>query len=97
MSKRTKQDYTTEFRSRAVSMVISSEKTTAQIAKDLGMNVTTLYSWVSTAKSSESAVEEPNNAQLFDELKRLKKELAEVKEQRDILKKATAYFAKESL
>ena len=97
MSKRTKQDYTTEFRNRAVSMVISSEKTTAQIAKDLGMNVTTLYSWVSAAKLSDSKVDEPNSEQLFDELKRLKKELAEVKEQRDILKKATAYFAKESL
>ena len=36
------------------------------------------------------------NEQLFDELKRLKKELAEVKEQRDILKKATAYFANDA-
>jgi transposase len=96
MSKRTKQDYTTEFRNRAVSMVISSEKTTAQIAKELGMNVTTLYSWINKEKSSNSTQDQPSNAQLFDELKRVKKELAEVKEQRDILKKATAYFAKES-
>ena len=97
MSKRTKQDYTTEFRDRAVSMVISSEKSTAQIAKELGMNATTLYSWVSKVKSVNSTKDEPNNTELFDDIKRLKKELAEVKEQRDILKKATAYFAKESL
>ncbi len=96
MSKRTKQDYTTEFRNRAVSMVISSEKTTAQIAKELGMNVTTLYSWINKEKSSNPTQDQPSNAQLFDELKRVKNELAEVKEQRDILKKATAYFAKES-
>jgi len=46
-------------------MVISSEKTTEQIVKKLGMDVTTLYSWVSTLKSNEDSVEEPNNAQLY--------------------------------
>jgi transposase len=49
------------------------------------------------AKSDSVESSSKNNEQLFEELKRLKKELAEVKEQRDILKKATAYFAKESL
>ncbi|VAW78668.1 hypothetical protein MNBD_GAMMA12-2830 [hydrothermal vent metagenome] len=96
MSKRTKQEYNTEFRASAVSMVISSEQSTAQIAKDLGIKATTLYSWVKQAKLSNSPGTQKSNEQLFDEVKRLKKELAEVKEQRDILKKATAYFAKES-
>lgn len=96
MSKRIKQEYTTEFRESAVNMVISSEKSTAQVAKDLGIKAGTLYTWVDKAKSSNIQVPGKNNEQLFDELKRLKKELAEVKEQRDILKKATAYFAKES-
>jgi len=81
VNKRTKKEYTTEFRERAVGMVISSDKSTVQIAKE---------------KSVAVVNNEPSNEQLFDELKRLKKELAEVKEQRDILKKATAYFAKES-
>ena len=96
MSKRIKKEYTTEFRERAVGMVISSDKSTVQIAKDLGINATTLYSWVAKEKAVAVVNNEPSNEQLFDELKRLKKELAEVKEQRDILKKATAYFAKES-
>jgi transposase-like protein len=39
MKKQTKQEYTTEFRERAVKMVISSDKSTAQIAKDLGLKV----------------------------------------------------------
>ena len=51
---------------------------------------------VRIAISTEKSNDEVSKAELFDELKRLKKELAEVKEQRDILKKATAYFAKES-
>ena len=96
MSKRTKQDYNKEFRQRAVRMAISSDKSTAQIARELGVKVTTLYSWVNKEKDTEKSNNEVSKAELFDELKRLKRELADVKEQRDILKKATAYFAKES-
>ena len=97
MSKRTKREYTTEFKERAVNLVISSEKSIAQIARDLGMKEGTLYTWIDKAKSTNDQTPCKSNEQLFDELKRVKKELAEVKEQRDILKKATAYFAKESL
>ena len=97
MSKRTKREYTTEFKERAVNLVISSEKSIAQIARDLGMKEGTLYTWIDKAKSTIEQTPCKSNEQLFDELKRVKKELAEVKEQRDILKKATAYFAKESL
>ena len=78
-------------------MVISSDKSTTQIARDLGIKTTTLYSWVNKIKSADVAISEQSSEQMFDELVRLKKELKEVKEQRDILKKATAYFAKESL
>ena len=97
MNKQVKRSYTVEFRESAVNLVISSDKSTASIAKELGIKTTTLYSWVNKAKDVDSKQSGGNNAQMFDELKRLKKELAEVKEQRDILKKATAYFAKESL
>ena len=96
MSKRTKQDYNKEFRQRAVRMAISSDKPTAQIARELGVKVTTLYSWINKEKDSEKSNDEISKAELFDELNRLKKELSDVTEQRDILKKATAYFAKES-
>ena len=97
MSKKVRTEYSAEFRERTVNMVIRSDKPTSQIARDLGIKVTTLYSWVNKAKSNELDDATLNTTELFDELKRVKKELAEVKEQRDILKKATAYFAKESL
>ena len=97
MNKQVKRSYTAEFRESAVSLVISSDKSTASIAKELGIKTTTLYSWVNKARDADNQESGTSNAQMFDELKRLKKELAEVKEQRDILKKATAYFAKESL
>ncbi|MBV1880903.1 MAG: transposase [Pseudomonadales bacterium] len=50
MTKRTKKDYTTEFKDRAVSLVLKSDKPTAQIARDLGVTGTTLYSWVNNKK-----------------------------------------------
>ena len=96
MKKKTKNDYSKEFRDQAVSMVLKSDKPTAQIARQLGVTGTTLYSWVKNKKASKPQDDEVTNEQLFDELKRLKKELAEVKEQRDILKKATAYFAQDA-
>ncbi len=97
MSKPDRTEYNTEFRERAVNMVIRSDKSIAQIARDLGVKKPTLYSWVNKVKMDKVKDSNLNTEELFDELKRVKKELAEVKEQRDILKKATAYFAKESL
>ena len=95
MSKRVKQEYNIEFRDSAVNMALKSEKSTAQIAKDLGVKETTLYGWIHKAKVQKDQKTGNSNEPLFEELKRLKKELVDVKEQRDILKKATAYFARE--
>ncbi len=97
MSKSVRTEYNTEFKDRAVNMVIRSDKSIAQIARDLGVIKSTLYAWVNKAKVSKIEDNELTAEELFTELKRVKNELAEVKEQRDILKKATAYFAKENL
>ena len=97
MSKQVKTEYSTEFKERTLNMVIRSDKPTSQIARELGINVSTLYAWVNKAKLGKTEESELNTEELFEELQRVKKELSEVKEQRDILKKATAYFAKESL
>ncbi len=96
MSKKLKTKYSTEFRERAINMVIKSDKPASQIGKDLGLNKSTLYSWLNKEKSGKITDKNQTNEELFDELRRVKKELTEVKEQRDILKKATAYFANES-
>lgn len=96
MSKKLKTKYSTEFRERAINMVIKSDKPASEIAKDLGLNKSTLYSWLNKETSGKITDTNQTNEELFDELRRVKKELTEVKEQRDILKKATAYFANES-
>ncbi len=69
MVKKVKTKYTTEFKERAVSMVINSDKSIAQIAKDLGLKLTTLYTWVNKAKSADVRDVSQTNEQMFDELK----------------------------
>lgn len=86
--------YPAEFRADAVALVRSSERPVAQIAKELGVNHETLRSWVRAAEAGEqpgAAEESVKDA----ELARLRKEVAELKLEREILRKAAAYFAKE--
>lgn len=89
--------YTTEFRLEAVRLVKGGQAA-AVTAKILGMPKQTLENWVRRSDKglliSES--DKPVSAEQM-ELARLRAQLARVTMERDILKKATAYFAKESL
>ena len=91
-----KKHYTKEFIEKAVALALRSDKSTCQTARDLGVKESTLYSWVAKAESVAQSSDASQDKTIYEEMKRLKKELAQVKEERDILKKATAYFAKES-
>ncbi len=86
--------YTNEFRSEAVKQVLERGFTVADVAGRIGIPKHTLYGWVQAAKkaaqSSSSVVAVSDSA----EIRRLKAELKRVTEERDILKKAAAYFAK---
>lgn len=87
--------YTVEFKESAVKLAIESNQAMAKTARELGVTKTTLYSWVSKySKPKESIMRTEEH--LYNELMRLKKELARVTQERDLLKKAAAYFAKES-
>ena len=98
MSKNIRQSYPLEFKISAVKLASDSDQPTAQTARDLGVNPNNLYSWIvkysNSNKNNQNNMANPENS--FEEIKRLKKELAMVKQERDLLKKATAYFAKES-
>ena len=99
MSNQTKQNhYTSEFRESAVKLAIESDQPVSKTAEELGVNKNTLHTWISKyhrpQKQKVGRVEEEH---LYDELKILRKENKQLKEERDILKKAAAYFAKESL
>ena len=91
--------YTKEFRSEAVRLAITGDKTISQTARDLGVKETTLYNWVSKARESKIPYLDDDKtrsaADVMDELKQLRKENARLKEEREILKKAAVFFAKE--
>jgi transposase len=98
MSNKNRQNYPLEFKVSSVKLAIDSDQPTAQTARDLGINPNSLYSWMAEYSNSNKSNQKnmAGNANSFEEVKRLKKELSLVKQERDLLKKAAAYFAKES-
>lgn len=96
MSQEKPKTYTAEFRESAVKLANESDKPVAQIARDLGINENTLHTWInkySRPTAHDKSVRSDDH--LYEELKRLKKEIALLTEERNLLKKAAAYFAKE--
>ena len=88
--------YTSEFRESAVKLALESDQPITQTARDLGVNPNTIHTWINKYSKPKSPVERTDE-HIYDEVKRLKKELVRVTQERDLLKKATAYFAKEIL
>ena len=94
MSKQTTKPYSAEFKERAVKLAVESDQSVAQTARALGINENTLHTWLSKYHHRGHGIQgQLNSEHLYEELKRLKKENALLKEERDILKKAAAYFA----
>ena len=86
-------NYSQEFRETAVRLAVAGDKSIAAVAKELGVPDWKLYGWVSTwKKQNGKSGEKPGSS--VDEVAKLKKELKQLKEENEILKKAAAYFAK---
>ena len=90
--------YPEQFRRDAVDLVRSSGRSLRDVGQELGVNHETLRNWVNAAKTAQAAgrgragqvsVDER------DELRRLRKKVAELEVEKEILRKAAAYFAKE--
>ena len=94
MTKTSRARYTLEFKQEAVRLVRAGQSVAAA-ARTLGVVEQTLYNWVKAQRSGKltGADSKPVSAEQM-ELSRLRAELARVKMERDILGKATAYFAK---
>jgi transposase len=94
------QRYTPEFRAEAVKLVTEQGLSQETAAKRLAIPKGTLANWIAAASKAStrpSVAGARSAAELAAENNRLRKELAEARMERDILKKATAYFARESL
>ncbi len=95
----TRRRYTREFKLEAVKLVRERGVTMTQAARDLDIHVNVLRGWV-RAEREDPAHAFPGHGQQTPadaEVTRLRREVARLKMERDILKKAAAYFAKESL
>ena len=95
-----RQKYTKEFREQAVRLVIEQDLTIPEAARRLSMSGQTLSNWVFKARHGKLAGIDEHRKPVTDleaENSKLKRDLAEARMERDILKKATAYFAKASL
>jgi transposase len=96
------QTYTKEFKDSEIQLALNSEKSVLKIAKELGMHEKTLYSWLTAHRKNHNLevvapVKKKSSIEsLEEENRRLRKELKDVKIEREILKKAAAYFAKEA-
>jgi transposase len=93
MGRRRNPTYSPEFRSEAIRRVRNSSDSIAAIARDLGIAEWTLRHWL---KASRPQPEVPLTTDERTELVQLRKENTQLRVEREILKKATAFFAKES-
>ena len=97
MERRKRRSFTPEFRAEAVRLVREGSKSLPQVAKDLDLTESALRNWVREAdggKGKESA--DALTTAEREELVRLRKEVRHLEMERDFLKKAAAFFAKET-
>ena len=90
--------YAKAFKLEAVRLLSSGDKPASEVAMELGIKRTLLYRWKDQIEAKGESVFSGSGRPRLDqmsEVARLKKELRETREERDILKKAAAYFAKD--
>ena len=90
--------FSTEFKSEAVKKIADNSGNISATAKQLGIAMQTLSNWhnkANKAKLAGTARYDPELIAVIEENKRLKRQLKVAEEEREILKKATAYFANE--
>ena len=97
MMTRTRRSYTEAFKEEAVRLVRESEQPVAQVARDLGIADYLLYRWRAEQQQAEGRGQtRPSLRAEQAELARLRRDNAVLKQERDFLRRAAAFFAKES-
>ena len=89
--------YSEEFRLQAAKLIVEGGYTYHQACEQLGVSDWTLRCWVKTLRAAGHLPPKGQMVPLAEELKAARRELAQLRQENEILKKAAAYFAKESL
>ena len=95
-AQRARRSFTDEFKAGAVRLVLDEGKTVAAVARDLDLTASALSGWVKQARANRSNGATGLTTEERAELAQLRRENRELRMERDILKKATALFAKTS-
>ena len=94
--RRARRQFTDEFKASAVRLVLDEGKTVGATARDLDLTETALREWVKRARADRTHGRTGLTTAEREELTRLRKEVRVLAEEREILKKAAAFFAKQS-
>ncbi len=94
MTRRHRRKFTDEFKAETVKLIRESGRTVGSVAKELDLTETAVRNWVKRAEASGS--EDTLSPDERAELRRLRTENRELRMEKEILRKATAFFAKES-
>src|SRR5687767_15074340 len=92
--RRTRRSFTDDYKAGAVRLVLDEGKTVAAAARDLGLTESSLRNWVDQARADRTHGKTGLTTAEREELARLRKENRELRTEREILKKAAAFFAK---
>ena len=93
MARRRRVRYSPEFKAEAVRAMRTTHDSVTTIARNLGVSEPTLRAWMAATRPAPA---EPLTTDERTELAQLRREVRQLREERDILKKATAFFAKQS-
>jgi len=102
MGRKPRRQYTDEFREEVAKLVLDGEKSLPQVARELAIPKGTVTNWVRAVQEARGTVPQLVDGRELDkserdELLRLRRENERLRQERDILKKAAAFFAKENL
>ena len=93
--RRSRRSFTEQYKAEVVALCQGSEKSISEIARDLDLTESSVRRWVSQAEIDAGHKEGLTSSER-EELARLRKEVRVLREERDILKRATAFFARET-
>ena len=93
-SRRARRQFSEEFKAGAVRLVLDEGKTVSAVARELDLTPSALSGWVRQARADRTKGKTGLTTEERQELARLRKEVRELRIEREILKKAAAFFAK---
>ncbi len=96
MARRKRRSFTSEFKDEAVQLCLAGDRTIPQVAKDLDLTESTLRAWVRDVEARPAPAPARLSGSEQDELKELRKRVKRLEMEREILKKAAAFFAREN-